>query len=62
MKDIKWPSMSVNPRNTHAEFFMDAIQDPISAHIVITTITRFRPGIIPSLLDLIFTNEVNTYD
>ena len=54
--------MSVNPRNTHAEFFMDTIQDLISAHIAITIITRFRSGIIPSLLDLIFTNEVNTYD
>ena len=27
MKDINWSTMSVNPRNTHADYFIDTIQD-----------------------------------
>ena len=46
--------MSVNPRNTHVEVFIDAIQE-----IFISPHTRAYYGTTPSLLDLMFTNEAN---
>ena len=58
MKDINWSTMSVNPRNTHADYFIDTIQDLfLFQHI--QEPTHFRPGTTLSLLDLVFTNEDN---
>ena len=57
MKDIVWSNMSVNPRNTYVESFIDTIQDLfLFQHIQEST--RFRPGT-TSLLDLVFTNEAD---
>ena len=58
MKDIVWSNMSVNPRNTYVESFIDTIQDLfLFQHI--QEPTHFRPGTTPSLLDLVFTNEAD---
>ena len=58
MKDVNWSNMSVNPRNTHVESFIDTIHDLfLFQHI--QEPTRFRPGTTPSLLDLVFTPANN---
>ena len=59
MKDINWSNMSVNPRNTYIRgIFLDSVQD-LSLFQHVQEPTCFRPDTAPSLLDLVFTNEVN---
>ena len=56
LKDINWSSMTVHPRNSHIESFLDKIHDLFLFQHVVEP-THFRRGTTPSLLDLVFTNE-----
>ena len=56
LKDINWSSMTVHPRNSHIESFLDKIHDLFLFQHVVES-THFRRGTTPSLLDLVFTNE-----
>ena len=56
MKDINWSNMTVHPRNSHIESFLDKIHDLFLFQHVVEP-TCFRQGTTPSLLDLVFTNE-----
>ena len=55
-KEISWLNLSGTTNNCHIEPFLDTVNDLfLFQHI--TKPTRFRQDEIPSLLDLVFTNE-----
>ena len=59
MGEIDWDSgFSSAPRTHHSHEFLEVIRD-CYLHQHVLQPTRFRQGTVPSLLDLVFTNEEN---
>ena len=59
MPYINWTSLTVTPANTYNEAFLSLLDDLYLIQHV-TFLTRFRSNQVPSLLDLILTNDENT--